>query len=123
MIIPEVSYFFFCIILAAINHEILIDGKPIKHFWNGLVHLCVAIPAAVFIHWAVGLVLLCNTRVVFDVSLNLMRRLPIDYVSPKPASIVDKTEKKLFGNNGILPKLIYIGISIAANIYYFTVVK
>lgn len=119
MIIPEVSYALFCIILAAINDDRIKDGKKIRHFWNGLCHLCVAIPAAIFIHWTVGLVILCNSRVIFDISLNAMRGLPFDYVPLKPKSIVDQIEIKLFGRNGWIPKILYAGISIAANIYYF----
>jgi len=61
--------------------------------------------------------------VIFDVTLNLLRGLPVDYVPAKPASIIDQVEKKLFNKNGLIPKIIYLGISVAANIYYFTTVK
>lgn len=119
MIIPETVYALFCVILAAFNHERIKDGKRINHFWNGLIHLAVAIPASIFIHLTVGLVLLLNANVIFNVSLNLFRGLPIGYLPLKPKSVVDQVEKKLFGN-GIAPKIIYTVISICLNIFYFT---
>jgi len=51
--------------------------------------------------------------VVFNTTLNLMRGLPIDYVPTKPKALTDRIERALFGNNGIIPKILYIFISIA----------
>jgi hypothetical protein len=96
-----------CIGLAAFNADLIRDGKRIYHFWNGAIHLTAAILIGYFTNWQYGLAVLFIARLFFDVSLNLMRGLSIDYVSPKPKSIVDRVEKWVFKNNGIIPKILY----------------
>jgi hypothetical protein len=75
---------------------------------NGIIHLAAAAGAYFLFGWKGVVVILLVTRVVFDVSLNLMRGLPIDYVSKSPKSIVDKIEKWVFSGNGMIPKIIYL---------------
>lgn len=93
-------------VLMAAWHAFLIhEQEPIKHGWWALV-------AAVFIaaaFWKVWPLLDNWSRaeyltaqgisrlVVFNVSLNLFRRLPWDYSSPTSTSILDKLERRLFG--------------------------
>ena len=119
MIIFELSYLVFCIFFAGLNNEWIQEGKKIKHGINGLIHLIAAAIGWAFWGWPVSVIILCNTRVLFDTCLNLFRGLPVDYVSPKPAAIMDKIEKKIFGNNGILPKIIYLVISAIMHVIYF----
>lgn len=119
MIWLQIGYCVFCVVLAAANADMIGDGKKINHFWNGLWHFIAATLGTIFWGWMVGVIILCEARVVFDSSLNLMRGLPIDYVSIKPASIVDKVEKRIFGMNGILPKLMYLLIAGILNFIYF----
>jgi hypothetical protein len=59
--------------------------------------------------------------VVFDTSLNSLRGLPLDYVAQKPKSIIDQIEKKVFGKNGILPKMVYLLIAITFTIISYAV--
>lgn len=120
MIILQISYALFCVALAKVNADMIEDGKKIKHFWNGLWHVITAIVGTIFWGWLVGIIILCEARVVFDTALNLFRGLPLDYVSIKPASIIDKAEKLIFGMNGILPKLLYLLIAGFLNFIYFT---
>lgn len=105
------------LILAWYNAVLIRKGKRIYHFWNGLLHCVVAGGVWVLDSWQSGLAVLFIARVVFDTALNLMRGLPIDYVPKDPKSIVDKLEKKVFGNNGIIPKIIYIIIIAALLIF------
>lgn len=109
MIIYLAIYVLFCIILARLNSEWIEDGLKINHKLNGAAHLCFAI-GALFFDWWHFLTILFTGRVAFDISLNHFRELPIGYVSPSPLSKVDIIEKKVFGNNGILPKAIYVVI-------------
>ena len=102
-----VIYIPFCIWLAWDNADRIKEGKNINHFLNGSVHILTAIVATFFEGWQIGLSVLLVVRIAFNTALNLFRGLSIDYVSPKPKSVVDKVEKWLFGNNGWIPLIIY----------------
>jgi len=97
-----------CVFLAMLNAKWIKDGKKIKHFWNGLIHVTVSVIFGWQYHWWHFFTILLIARVSFDWPLNLFRGLPLGYVSPKPKSIMDRAEKAIFGLNGILPKIIYI---------------
>lgn len=118
MILAQAAYAVFCIAFAYFNYYLIEKkGKRIYHFWNGLLHLSSAVTAAHLFNWQMGICILLVARLFFDVSLNLFRRLPIDYVSPKPKSVIDKIEKRIFGNDGIMPKVTYFLTLIALNIF------
>lgn len=102
-----VFYIPFVIWLAWDNSDRIKQDKPIKHWLNGLLHILAAFTAFYFEGWQIAAAVLLSVRIVFNTALNLFRGLSIDYVSPKPKSVVDKVEKKLFGNNGWLPLIIY----------------
>ena len=55
-------------------------------------------------------------RVAFDWMLNVFRKLPLDYTPKKPKAITDKIEIFIFGNDGFLPKAVYILIAVVINI-------
>ena len=118
MIVFEILYIIFCIILSKINSDLIKDGKKIYHWLNGLIHLTAAFIFGWLYWWPGVIIILCNSRVFFDALLNVFRGLPLDYVPLKPTALTDKIEKKIFGMNGILPKVIYLSISIALNIIY-----
>ena len=118
MIVFEMLYIIFCIILAAINADLIKHEKRIYHWLNGIIHLTAAFICGWLYWWPGVIIILCNSRLFFDVLLNVFRGLPIDYVPANPKSFADKWEKKIFGNNGILPKIIYLAVSIALNIIY-----
>ena len=88
----------------AIKHD-----DPVNHPLNGLVHLLVAALFAIAIHPLAIIASLLEARLVFDLSLNLLRFgwKGALYVSLKPDSKVDQVEKKLFGGNGLVPKIVY----------------
>lgn len=92
-------------------------GKGIKiaHAWNGLLH-CIAAGIVWWIdRWQSGLALLLLTKTFFDLSyiyFHLPQRLPIDYQPSHPKAITDKIEI-FFIKNGLVAKIIYIGITIA----------
>ncbi len=98
---------------AWLNYYLIeVKDYKIKHFWNGLIHIAMAIAGVYFWGWQIGVSILFVARLVFDTALNLFRKKGIDYVSPRPASIVDKIEKKIFGQDGITPKILYLAIII-----------
>lgn len=102
-----VAYIPFIIWLAWDNSKRIKQGKIIHHWLNGSLHILTAITALCFEGWQIAVAVLLVARIVFNTALNIFRGLPIDYVSQKPKSVVDKVEKKLFGNNGWLPLIIY----------------
>lgn len=119
MIVYEILYALICVVFAKINANWIKEGKTIKHLYNGVLHIFFAVIGGIVWAWPVSAIILCNTRVIFDVSLNLFRGLPIDYIPMKAASIVDRAERAVFKTNGYLPKIIYILLSIVFHFYYF----
>ena len=111
MIAVIFAYLVFVVILAWDNGKRIGKDKKIKHWLNAICHLSMA-GILYFVDWKLSVALLCLVRVTFDISLNLFRGLPINYVSPKPASFIDKIEKKIFGPNGYTPKIIYLIIAV-----------
>jgi hypothetical protein len=115
------AYIAFCIGLAWLNAELIKVGKRIYHALNGVAHLaCWLVIFLVTKEWVLLAALPFIGRVFFDSALNMMRGLPLDYVAKNPKSIIDKAEKGLFGNDGLLPKCIYLFISITLIIVYAT---
>lgn len=104
-------YLIFVVILSWDNAKRIEQDKHIKHWLNGLAHLSMA-GILYFIDWRLSVALLFLVRLTFDISLNLFRGLPINYVSPKPASWIDRIEIKIFGNNGYTPKIVYLIIAV-----------
>ena len=96
------------LILAWYNCRLIAEGRRIYHALNGLLHISVAAGVWYLAGWQAGIAVLFIARVVFDSALNLMRDLPIDYVSPNPKSKVDQFEKWLFRGNGLIPKIVYL---------------
>lgn len=119
MAVLEIIYCFVCIFFAYLNYQWIKKGKRIKHFYNGALHVIVASFAWYIYQWPCFFIILCNANVVFNISLNWMRGLAIDYIPLKPKSIVDKVERWLFGNDGLLPKIIYLFSSAILNWCYF----
>lgn len=94
-------------VLMALWHSFLIKhNRPIKHGWWSVISAALIFGAAVFVwphlpgrlHHAEYLAAQGISRlVVFNVSLNLFRRLSWDYSSPTSTSILDLLERRLFG--------------------------
>lgn len=113
--IYQILYALFCILFAWINRNMINNGKKIRHGVNGLIHLCIAAFIAYKTNIWSGVASLFLARVVFDWSLNLFRFGQIDYVPLNPKSIIDKIEKRLFGLDGVTPKLVYLFIWVVLN--------
>lgn len=67
--------------------------KNIYHSFNGALHISAASLIGYYTEWNYGVSCLLFTRVVFDTVLNIFRHKGVGYVSPAPASILDKIEK------------------------------
>lgn len=123
MIFLEVAYIIFCVILAHVNFVMIGKDKKPNHWLNGLIHLTMA-AVCYFVFWKPGaIIILCNARVFFDATLNYLRFGRINYVSLSPSSLIDKIERKIFGNDGYAPKIIYLLISISLNVIYYLKIK
>lgn len=119
----ELGYIVFCILFANLNAYLIKREKKIYHGLNGAIHIVAAVISAILFWWASAIIILCNARVFFDSLLSVFRGLPLDYVSQKPKSLVDKGEKWIFGNDGWTPKILYIVISLTINVIYFVIIK
>jgi hypothetical protein len=109
--------------IAKLNAISIKNGKykNIKHGWQGALHIALAIACALTFVWYTAFIILCEARVVFNTALNGFRGLPIDYVTSekRPASILDRIEKRVFGMNGWLPLLIYFISWVGINLIYY----
>jgi hypothetical protein len=79
------------IALAYTDYRLISEGERVFHGINGAVYLILISPAyfltnSLFV--VAGLLVL--RRLVFDVSLNLFRGLPYDYISRTTTSIIDR---------------------------------
>lgn len=82
--------------LAWANYQILKrkgDVGWVIHSVNGLLHLAAAVLIGIYTKWNYGVSSLLFTRIVFDTTLNILRRKNIGYVSPFPDSVIDKAER------------------------------
>jgi uncharacterized membrane-anchored protein YitT (DUF2179 family) len=102
-----IIYAVFCILLAFVNYRVIKKGLRVYHALNGLCHAVAFFALWHFVNIQTALAGLFMARVVFDVTLNKLRGLPIDYVPQKPNSIIDQLEKKVF-KDGLTPKLVYV---------------
>jgi hypothetical protein len=119
VLLYQVAYVGVAICLGVINGHLILKDKHPSHFLNGVMHITFAAIYGWLTWWPLSLCILLNTRVFFDAATNLTRKLSVDYVSPKPSSFVDKVEKKIFKNNGLLPKLTWLLISFTLTSVYF----
>jgi hypothetical protein len=117
MIQPQIIYVVWCIFWAYANHRAIDKANEhILHAINGTFHLVICGYFGIQLNWMVGVAMLFEGRLFFDVALNLFRKLGIGYVPKSPKSIFDKLEKYVFKGNGIIPKIIYAAIVIVLNI-------
>jgi hypothetical protein len=96
------------------------NGLRVRHGINGFAHIAALYVMYDNFGWLPAIALFFAIRPIFDVALNLFRGLPVDYVTPKPKSIIDKLEQKAFGKNGLAPKAIYLITSLSINIYLWS---
>lgn len=116
----EAVYIVFCLLLAYFNKRRIAYDKRIRHGVNGLLHACFWVGTMLITKsWFPACVLPFLGRLFFDAALNVMRRLPVDYVARNPKSIIDRLEKKIFNGDGILPKIIYLIVAVTLNIIYY----
>jgi hypothetical protein len=118
-LIIQLCYAVFCVGLAWVNWYVINKGLRVYHAINGAIHIAAAVYLSIAYWWLLGIALLCTTNVVFSVALNLFRGKRINYISPSPASKIDKIEKQIFGNDFYAPKAVYLLTSIVINIVYF----
>lgn len=115
-IVIQLIYCLWVVFLAYINAGWIKNAYRVRHFFNGAAHLILA--GVLWYHFGllVAVASLCLIRVVFDGALYLFLGLPFDYAPTKPRSIVDRLEQKVFGKNGITPKLFWLAVAIILNL-------
>lgn len=101
----------FCLFFAYANYRVIeyVDGR-IRHGINGVFGSVTALYFAIEESISTGIILLLIARLFFDSFLSYLRFGRINYVSPKPKSLIDKLEQMVFGKDGYLPKLIYLTV-------------
>lgn len=116
-IIIQAFYILFCLGLAYYNARLIKQDKRIYHGLNGLAH---------FTMWGLSFLITKDFillamlpfmgRLFFDVALNLMRGLDLDYVTDDPRSIIDCAEQLFFKEDGLTPKIIYAFVWLMLNV-------
>lgn len=112
MFVAVVIYALFCVGLAYYDAVRIKQDKRIYHGLNGAAHLVIIMACGIWIHPLLAVAMLFEGRLVFDISLNLFRGLPFDYVPLYPQSLVDRMEQKVFDEDGLFPKVVYANLFI-----------
>lgn len=117
-LIPQIAWVVFCLFFAYVNYRLIEKVQErVRHGINGVFGAVTCTYFGIFVDWKLGLAMAFEARLFFDWSLNLWRGRPLGYVSLSPRSLIDKAEKKVFGLNGILPKVLYAIAIILLNIF------
>lgn len=103
--------------MAWLHAGIIKDGKRINHLAWGAAYLVFVIVFSSIISWWLFPCLLLIRKISFDLSLNLMRGLPLFYVSAKPESVIDRFHNSIFGARSEVYMAIYFLILIAINVF------
>jgi hypothetical protein len=119
----QISYAVFCVFFAWRNAVKIGRNQRILHGVNGYIHFSICSGIALSSgSWVLGLSYLLVGRIFFDWSLDLFRGLPLNYVSLNPKSILDRLEKRLFGINGLAPKVVYAVLVIILDLIYLKII-
>ena len=96
------------IVLAYIDAHKIVKGKFINHLINGAVYIAlIAVPYFMFHNYWLIAALLFVRLIVFNIMLSLFRGLKWDYISPAPASVIDKLAKRVFDSHGLVMYAVY----------------
>jgi hypothetical protein len=115
MILTLIIFTLLNIGLAYIDSKQFAKGKTVSHILNGLEIIAILlIPYFLFHNWWLIAALLFNRLLIFNISLSLFQGKKWNYITPeiKPASIIDRLAKMVFGMRGTLMYLIYFIIFI-----------
>lgn len=92
--------------MAFWHSRLIKANRPIQHGWWAVVYMIPLIAALIW-QWddlacvghRVAFLFTCliGRLIVFNISLNLFRGLPLDYTSATSTSVLDKIERRLFG--------------------------
>jgi hypothetical protein len=116
-LIPQIAWVVFCLFFAYVNYRLIEKVQErVRHGINGIFGAVTCAYFGLCVDWRLGLVMLFEGRLFFDSLLNFLRFKRINYVSPKPASIIDQLEKKVFGLDGYTPKILYFAIIVIINL-------
>lgn len=110
MLYALLGYGAFCVGFAYLNALLIKRDRRIYHGLNGLLHLVIICFCGYMVNWFLIIPMLFQGRLMFDIALNLFRGLDFDYVPEAPKSKIDILEKRVFGDDGILPKIIYLNL-------------
>lgn len=97
--------------MAYVDSVLIKKGERIYHGLNGLFYILMVVPAYLItkdLYLCAGLFVV--RRLVFDVSLNLFRGLPYNYISKTTTSIIDRVLYRVQERLGGIYYLILIGL-------------
>lgn len=116
--IAEIGLIAFNIWMAHYHAGLIKKGVTPKHGLWGLSYAVLLAAACILTKsWLLAIAGVLIRKVVFDISLNLFRGLPMFYVSNSTTSIIDKVHNKIFGKRSEVYLTLYaIGI-IAINFF------
>lgn len=114
----------FNIFLAKVDANKIKKNRKIYHGENALIYILVAgFVSAITMgeDWwdflKVVAIALLTRKVVFDISLNLFRKLKWNYISNSTTSIVDRIENKILGKNKYVVYIILAIVLIIKHIF------
>lgn len=104
--------------MAHYHSDLIKDGKKIRHgLWGAFYLAATGILVWFTNSWLLIICSLLIRKVIFDLSLNLFRNLPLFYVSTETTSLIDKLHYKLFGKKSEIYISIYFAALITINFF------
>ena len=108
------------IAMAAYHAKLIKQERKVQHgLWGGGYFLFAGILCLLAHSWWLGFLALLIRKVVFDLSLNLFRGLPLFYVSSKTTSVFDKFFYKVFGKKSEIYIGVFMLVIVVLNILIF----
>lgn len=124
MITTLIIFAIICVIFAKIDANQFAKGKTISHFVNALEVIPMLILAYFLFknYWLIG-AMLVERLLFFNIALSRFRGKKWNYVTPepKPASIIDRMAKAVFGMRGTLMYAVYLTVFIVLLILTFEI--
>lgn len=106
--IAEIFLAAFNIWMASVHSKLIKKGITPKHGWWGLSYAAaLALFCILNKSWLLVIAGALIRKIVFDISLNLFRGLPVFYVSSSSTSIIDKIHNNIFGKRSEIYMAIY----------------
>lgn len=118
MILIELLFVLVNIAMAYYHCLLIKQNRIIQHGWWTLGYgLACGIVLILTWNWILFFCLILIRKVVFDISLNLFRGLPVFHISRETKSLIDQLHNAFFGGYAIIYQSVYFVAIVVLNFF------